>query len=593
MTELEMSPLRRLTTSLSSAVSSDEVAAAILQHGLIELGALTVSLWLIDPESAALEYAGGAGAVPSEVERFASIPLGADLPGTVVASTREPIVYRSAAERNVRWPALASVPGATEASVVLPLEARNDIIGCLTVGFADERDIDSEELAQLLTAADQCALALDRAHLLDRERRARETLEFLAEATRLMVSALDPIDVLDQLLSHAVPLMADWCCVFVHDEEGVLRRTALKVADQPELGERVLTESVDVRIASDVPVARAWRTGRPEHIAEPSAPLIDELFGAAADDVRRLGWRDVVVCPIIARGNRVGVITFAFTTSNRRYTSEVLMAATGLAARAGVALDVAQRYARERTTAATLVAAMLPERLPVVDGWSMVARYLPSGDAVCGDWYDVMPLPDGQLLIGVGDAAGHGLPAAALMAELRNAARGLAFAGHQPTRLLADLSALAAQHSLDSFATAAYGRLDPATGIGSWAVAGHLPPLLVPADGPPRYVDGRSSPPLGVRGPASDHRIDLGPGDTLVLYTDGLVERRHESLDQGLARLQSVVAGQVPDASELADRVVASLCQELSDDCCLLIVRRDDANRTGRPRSRVSTSEPS
>ena len=375
-------------------MSSDEVAAAILQHGLLELGALTVSLWLIDRESAEFEYVGGAGAVPSEVEPIRVDPARLRIsPGTVVVSTREPIVYRSVAERNVRWPELASVPSATEASVVLPLEARDDVIGCLSVGFADDRDIDGDELAQLLTTADQCALALDRAHLLDRERRARETLEFLAEATRLMVSAFDPIVVLDQLLSHAVPLMADWCCVFVHDEEGVLRRTALKIADEPQLAERILAESADLGIASNAPVAHAWRTGQPEHIAEPSATLVDELFGVTADDVRQLGWRDVVVCPIIARGNRVGVITFAFTTSNRRYTSEVLMAATGLAARAGVALDVAQRFARERTTAATLVAAMLPERLPVVDGWSIVARYLPSGDAVCGDWYDVTRCP--------------------------------------------------------------------------------------------------------------------------------------------------------------------------------------------------------
>src|SRR3954452_9823961 len=117
-----MSPLRRLTTALSAAVSSDEVADAILRHGLLELGALTVNLWLIDRESAELAYVGGTGAVPSEVKRFASIPLGSDLPGPVVVSTREPVVYRSVAERNARWPELSSVPSAAEAAVVLPLE---------------------------------------------------------------------------------------------------------------------------------------------------------------------------------------------------------------------------------------------------------------------------------------------------------------------------------------------------------------------------------------------------------------------------------------------------------------------------------------
>jgi serine/threonine-protein kinase RsbW len=588
VTELELTPLRRLTMALSSAVSSDEVARAILEHGLLELGALAVSLWLIDEDSASLVYAGGAGAVPSDVERFASIPFGEDLPGTIVVSTREPIVYGSTTERNVRWPDLATVPSATGASAVLPLVARDDVIGCLSVGFAGERDIDRDELAQLLTAADHCALALDRAQLFDRERRARETLEFLAEATRLMVSALDPLDVLDELLNHAVPLMADWCCVFVHDD-GVLRPTATKIANEPLLAEQILAEAAEIPVGWNVPVARSWRTGEPEHIAFPSTTQAEQLFNTRAADVLSLGWRDVVVCPIVARGKRLGVISFAFTTSGRHYTSEVLMASTGLAARAGVALDVAERFTRERTTAATLVAAMLPERLPVIDGWSIVARYLPSSDAVCGDWYDVAPLPDGQLLVGVGDAAGHGLPAAALMAEMRNAARGLAFAGHEPAHLLADLSLLAAQNSFENFATAAYGRLDTATGAGSWALAGHVPPLLIPAEGRQRYLTVPSRPPLGTDATASQHRADvqathqrdhqvvLEPGDTLVLYTDGLVERRDESLDEGLARLESTVTGPVSDAGKLADRIVAELCRDLSDDCCLLVIHRNAA----------------
>ena len=499
-----MSPLRRLTTALGAAISSDEVADAILQHGLLELEALTVSLWLINSEGTALEYVGGAGAVPSNVEqRFASIPLGSDLPGPIVVSTGEPIVYRSSGERNARWPDLVTVASRTESSVVLPLESRDQVMGCLSIGFADDRDIAGEELAQLGTVAAQCALALDRAQLLDRERRARETLEFLAEATRVMVSALDPVDVLDQLLSHAVPLVADWCGVFVQDG-AVLRRVGLKIAGEPELATRILGEAAEVRVDADLPVSRAWRTGRHQHVAEPSDTLIGMLFGDTAPAVRDLRYRDMVECPIVTRGNRIGVISFAFTSSDRSYTPEVLEVATGLAARAGVALDVAQRFERERTTAATLVAAMLPERLPSVDGWTIVARYLPAGDAVCGDWYDVTRLPDGQLLIGVGDAAGHGLAAASLMAELRNAARGLAFAGRQPAELLADLSALAAQSGLDSFATAAYGRLDPSTGSSSWCLAGHPPPLLIPAGGEPQYLDIPRRPPLGIEGSTPD-----------------------------------------------------------------------------------------
>ncbi len=578
MTDLNTNPLRRLTAALGSAITSDEVADAILQHGLRELGALAVSLWLITDDASALEYTGGAGVIAYDIQNFSRLPLEADLPGTIAVSTREPIVYRSNTERNARWPDLEGVRSATATSVILPLVARNEVIGCLSVGFGVERDVDADELARLLTAADQCALAIDRARLLDREREARQTLEFLAEATRLMIGSLDPEVVLDQLLTYAVPLVADWCCVFVHDK-GVLRRTAVKIAHDEDFSARILRDAPDVPLMSDMPIALAWRSGDPVHVPTPTAELAHDMFGELAPEVLSRGWHDLVACPIMARGTRVGVITFAFTTSSRHYDEVLLAMASGLAARAGVALDVARRFERERMTAATLVAAVLPERLPQVQGWSIAARYMPAGDTVCGDWYDVASLPDGQLLVGVGDAAGHGLMAATLMAELRNAARGLAFAGQRPTRLLDDLSALAALNVVDSFATAAYGRLDPSTGEGWWALAGHPPPLLLRPEAPPAFVSLPRRPPLGIKNVKDeilpDHRVDLRPGDTLVLYTDGLVERRRADLDTGLARLETIASGAVSDAGTLADKIVDGLCtRDMEDDCSVLVIHR-------------------
>jgi serine phosphatase RsbU (regulator of sigma subunit) len=176
---------------------------------------------------------------------------------------------------------------------------------------------------------------------------------------------------------------------------------------------------------------------------------------------------------------------------------------------------------------------------------------------------------------------------------LRNAARGIGFAGHTPAQLLAGLSSLVAENGVDSFATAAYGRIDPTTGSGSWAAAGHLPFLLLPVDGRPTYLDVPGCPPLGVSGTPTDHTVDLRPGDTLLLYTDGLVERRHENIDRGLARLQSAAAAPVVDVPELADRVVADLWQDLADDCCLLILHRNPGSRSDRPVPWVSKLESS
>lgn len=588
--------LRRVTIALGAAVTSDEVAAAILEHAVLELGATTVSLWLRNADAGTLDYTGGAGQVIGDFTRFVSLPLDADLPGTIAVRTRAPITYRSTDERNERWPSLASVESATEATAILPLEARGEVSGCLSIGFGERRDIDNTELSFLLTVADQCALALDRAMLLDAERRARQTLEFLAEATQLMVTALDPIDVIHQLLDHAVPQVADWCGVFVH-EGNALKRMALAIADEPDLAARIVRDAPPVPLDADVPVTRVWRTGISERVARMPRGELDATYGEFAGEIERLGVREFGVVPIVARGNRIGVITFAYTASPRRYTADVEAAAAGLAGRCGIALDIASRFERERTTAATLVAAMLPERLPKVPGWSIVARYLPAGDAVCGDWYDVAALPRGELLVGVGDAAGHGLPAAAMMAELRNAARGLAIAGHEPGRLLDDLSALAAQSVHDSFATSVYGRLDPESGAGRFALAGHPPPLLVTPDGRTTYVERARRPPLGIAGsaPTPEFEVALAPGATLVLFSDGLVERRGELLDAGFARLASVAAAQARgtvDAVSFADAVIRTLCQDLADDCCLLVVHRDEAGAGAGDGGRREAPEP-
>ena len=319
------------------------------------------------------------------------------------------------------------------------------------------------------------------------------------------------------------------------------------------------------------------------------APLIDELFGA--DGRRRPATR-------VAR--RRGVPDHRPRQPRRRDHLRVHHVESPLHVRGpswprpGWLLEPASPWTwpsdstRERTTAATLVAAMLPERLPVVDGWSIVARYLPSGDAVCGDWYDVSPLPDGQLLIGVGDAAGHGLPAATLMAELRNAARGIAFAGHKPTQPAR--RPLRAGRSERVSTASPLPPTDGSTrprGSGSWAVAGHLP-LAARARrrSTPRTSTGRSHRRSASAVPATDHRIDLRPGDTLAALHGraGRTTARVTRSGPGAPPIGRCGAGAGRRGARRPGRGRA--CARTSaDDCCLLILRRNDANRTGRPRS--------
>jgi hypothetical protein len=432
------------------------------------------------------------------------------------------------------------------ATVVIPLSARGRTTGCLAVGFRDERDFTTADMQFFGALAEQCALALDRAQLYDAERDARDTLEFLAEATRIMISAARPSDVLRQLVQLAVPRMAEWCAVHVRDGEVL---------------ERVAMEAAEVAVA--------------ERMAPPAANLADEVPVVAAFTTRMSQqFPGGISVPIVARGEILGVMTLGFAAGSARPGPKQVYAFTGLAARAAVALDSALRLQDEHQRAELLTEALLPSTLPAIPGFEYATRYVPSSGAVCGDWYDALALSEGRFLLGVGDAAGHGLVAAAVMAELRNAARGLAAAGRSPGQLVGDLSALAADVDPERFATVTYAQLDP-SGTLRWALAGHPPPLLVDGSGV-RYLELASGPPLGqVRSPYPEAETALDAGDHVVLFTDGVVERRGESLETGLERLRQVVEVAAARPVEgVADAIVQELCQSHDDDCSLFVLRR-------------------
>ena len=186
--------------------------------------------------------------------------------------------------------------------------------------------------------------------------------------------------------------------------------------------------------------------------------------------------------PVKLRGKPIGAIGLTFLGSGRKVTAQVAEALSGLADRAAIAFDQARHWSAQQKLVQTLMTALLPEEPQPIPGMAFAARYRPSGDEVAGDWWEVQPMPDGTVLIGLGDAAGHGLPAVSRMSELRHGARALAAIEASPSVLLADLNRLLG-HPDAGFATAVYGRLSPSTGELCWASAGHLPPLHVSAQG--------------------------------------------------------------------------------------------------------------
>jgi serine/threonine-protein kinase RsbW len=253
-------------------------------------------------------------------------------------------------------------------------------------------------------------------------------------------------------------------------------------------------------------------------------------------------------------------------------------AAREIAARAALALDNALLYDRERDVSHTLQLGLLGGALPSFENVVVSSAYRPGSASleVGGDWYDAFPLESGAIALVVGDVVGHGLEAAVAMGQLRGAVSALAQTS-SPALLLRRLDAFVETVPSAATATLAYVELDPATGAIRYACAGHPPPLVVSPAGTSRFLwDGRSAP-LGSilgqeRGLADDR---LTEGETLVLYTDGLVERRNASIDAGLERLAEVASRSPAGSPHLADEICdALLDSESQDDVCVLTLYR-------------------
>ena len=238
-------------------------------------------------------------------------------------------------------------------------------------------------------------------------------------------------------------------------------------------------------------------------------------------------------------------------------------------------------YSRARHTAESAMAlqlSLLPDKLPDIEGIEMCARYLPTaGGEVGGDWYDVTTLDDGRIALVIGDVSGHGLEAAGSMGELRSVLRAYLLDADSPSGVLGRLNHMVRRVLPRTFATCLVAMLDPATGAGRVASCGHLPLVLVAPDGGVELADVALRPPLGAdfqRGPGEDASFTLASGGSLVLYTDGLVERRREVIDRGLERLVAA-AGVLGPPDERCDALVAA-CRdpEALDDATVLVLRR-------------------
>jgi anti-sigma regulatory factor (Ser/Thr protein kinase) len=326
-------------------------------------------------------------------------------------------------------------------------------------------------------------------------------------------------------------------------------------------------------VPADVGIAgRVLATREPVLVQDPASA---ELADPAVLDA---GLTSILAIPLESSGEVIGVIEIGVRAPRRLSLRHVdLLRLT--ADRVALAIDHARAFGREHRIAETLQRSLLPQALPEVPGVTLGARYLPAAaeSEVGGDWYDAIALPGGRILVAMGDVSGKGLAAASTLGALRNAIRAYALDGHGPAAIAERVNHFVlAEQSHDHMATLVLATFDPVSGQLSWVNAGHPPPLTIDPDATATFLEGGRSVPLGVL-PFPAYREEsavIASGGAVVLYTDGLIERRGEHLEAGMALIaQAAVAGEL-DADALCDRMLAAAVPSgaTSDDVALLVL---------------------
>jgi serine phosphatase RsbU (regulator of sigma subunit)/anti-sigma regulatory factor (Ser/Thr protein kinase) len=300
----------------------------------------------------------------------------------------------------------------------------------------------------------------------------------------------------------------------------------------------------------------------PEELADPS--------------ILEVGISSMVGVPLIAHDEIIGVIEIG-TRKPRRLGPEDVDLLRLTADRVALAVDHARAFGREHRIAETLQRSLLPQTLPSLPGVALGARYLPAASEaeVGGDWYDAMALTGGRALLVLGDVSGKGLAAASTLGALRNAIRAYALEGHGPAEIAERVNEFVlADPGREHMATLVLAVFDPVGGELTWVNAGHPSPLILSPDGVATLLEGGRSVPLGVL-PFPGYTVattTLEPGGALVLYTDGLIERRGEHLDEGMELLLRAAAHGPLDPEALCDRLLAAAAPTgaTSDDIALL-----------------------
>ena len=563
--------LQAITAALSQAATAVDVSSTCVEHALSAVGADAGFVVLSTPDDRAIELIADSGYSEEELTAWRGFSLDSDVPYSRAIATGEP-VWALTPDELATFSGVKTLDGQA-GWVALPLQTGGGTGGALQLLFRTARTLSEGERRWLQTVVSQCAQALERSRLFDEEQLLRRRSERLQGMTAALSNALtrsEVADVVVEQLTEAVGA-AGVAVAVVAQERQLVQPLAwggfadavvgpwLEVAlDEATPGNRAIRRRATAFYATADEIEREfpdrpWPFAGSAHVSFLFVPLV---VGRRANGLLVVSWDEVHLVSL----------------DERRFIE-------ALAGQAAQALDRATHFETEQTIAVTLQRSVLPASLPRIEGAQLAARYLP-GTAeldVGGDWFDAIPLADGRLGLVVGDVVGKGVEAAAAMAQLRNGLRAFSLDRLKPASALARLNRLAGESLETTFATLVYAVIDPKRRICRIASAGHPPPIVAFADGRVELIEGGRGLPLGVA-PDTRYRqtvVELPAGSVLLLYSDGLVERRGHSIDEGLARVSAAVADGPRNPEQLVEHVVERLVgsTERGDDIALLAFR--------------------
>jgi PAS domain S-box-containing protein len=415
-------------------------------------------------------------------------------------------------------------------------------------------------------------------------KRREEYDRFLSEAGALLGASLDLEETLAAVTRLAVPAVADWCAIDLLEDDGSIRRVAAAHTD-PSKSELAfeLGRQWPSRLEDDGGFGRVIRTGEPEFHREIPPEAYAWLPPEYREAIDALGLHSWVNVPLRSPDSRiVGALALVTAESGRTLDDHDVVLGLELGRRCGVAIDNARLYRERSHIAHTLQQSLLPPELPQIAGVAVAARFRPAGEGVemGGDFYDVFALADGSWAMTIGDVCGKGPSAAALTALARYTLRAVTMHDQRPDRVLSLLNeAILRNRTDDRFCSAVFARLERSEegAVIDIACGGHPQPLLIRADGTVTEVGGTGLL-LGLWSDpnVSSERVELYPGDSLVLYTDGVTDARAPErilTPEDMASLLREAAG--AGASEIATRIERSATAgtgEPRDDIALLVV---------------------